>query len=252
MENITYDAGSGLNLPALKTDNDIWMDTPTIAELFGKTRPNISMHIKSILKEGELEADSVCKDFLQTASDGKRYNIKYYNIDMVLSVGFRVKSPQGTKYRQWAIGVLKAEIKQSNSYDNVEDEELFLEAALMRRANRLEIKRLNKKIKHLKPKAEGFDMVVNHSRNLTIDETSKCLGLSARSLWFKMRRKNMAFQNKRLPRQVYVNKGYFVVKDSFSYRYNNRDIYEPKTYVTGAGLGFLANQFGTKPNFNLA
>ena len=75
--------------------------------LFQTTKQNISLHINNIFKEGELQKISVVKDFLTTAADGKNYHTLYYNLDVIISVGYRVKSIRGTRFRQWANSVLK-------------------------------------------------------------------------------------------------------------------------------------------------
>jgi len=78
-----------------------------MAELFKTTRNNITLHIGNIFKEKELERKSVCKDSLLTAQDGKKYKTKLYNLDVIISVGYRVKSQRGTQFRIWANKILK-------------------------------------------------------------------------------------------------------------------------------------------------
>ena len=78
-----------------------------MAELFQTTRNNVTLHIGNIFKEGELEESSVRKESLLTASDGKRYRTKFYNLDVIISVGYRVKSQRGTQFRQWANKIIK-------------------------------------------------------------------------------------------------------------------------------------------------
>lgn len=78
-----------------------------MAELFQSTKQNISLHTNNIFKEKELEPDTVVKDSLTTTSDGKKYRTKYYSLDVIISVGYRVKSQRGTQFRQWANRVLK-------------------------------------------------------------------------------------------------------------------------------------------------
>ena len=78
-----------------------------MAELFGTSKQSISHHIINILKEKELDTNSVVKHYLTTASDGKIYRVDFYNLDVVISVGYRVKSIRGTQFRQWANKVLK-------------------------------------------------------------------------------------------------------------------------------------------------
>lgn len=83
-------------------DETVWLSQNSMASLFQTTKQNISLHLINIFKDNELAEDSVVKDFLTTAADGKKYSTKYYNLDAIISVGYRVKSPQGTKFRQWA------------------------------------------------------------------------------------------------------------------------------------------------------
>ena len=83
-----------------------------MADLFLTTKQNISLHVNNIFKEDELEKDSVVKESLTTATDGKNYKTKFYNLDVIISVGYRVKSKQGTRFRQWANKVLKEYIIQ--------------------------------------------------------------------------------------------------------------------------------------------
>jgi len=80
----------------------VWLNQIQMAELFQTTVPNVSMHIRNVFREGELEQDSVVKDFLTTAADGKSYRTKFYNLDVIISVGYRVKSHRGTQFRIWA------------------------------------------------------------------------------------------------------------------------------------------------------
>ncbi|MFH1859750.1 MAG: virulence RhuM family protein [bacterium] len=83
-------------------DDTVWLTQSALAELFQTTKQNISQHIKNIFDEGELQQKSVVKDFLTTAMDGKNYTTNYYNLDLIISVGYRVKSSIATAFRQWA------------------------------------------------------------------------------------------------------------------------------------------------------
>ena len=97
----------------VKVENDsVWLTQQQMAELFLTTKQNVSLHVNNIFKEDELERDSVVKDSLTTASDGKKYKTKFYNLDVIISVGYRVKSKRGTMFRQWANKVLKEYIIQ--------------------------------------------------------------------------------------------------------------------------------------------
>jgi hypothetical protein len=88
-------------------DETVWLSQKLMAELFGKDKRTISEHITNIFREGELIEDPVVRNFRTTASDGKLYSTKYYNLDVIISVGYRVKSLQGTKFRIWATQRLK-------------------------------------------------------------------------------------------------------------------------------------------------
>jgi len=92
----------------VKFENDtVWLTQQQMAELFGQTKQNISLHINNCFKEKELHTVSVVKESLTTAADGKRYKTKYYSLDVIISVGYRVKSIRGTQFRQWATQRLK-------------------------------------------------------------------------------------------------------------------------------------------------
>jgi virulence protein len=88
-------------------DGSVWMNQNQLAELFDTSVPNISMHITNILNEKELEGNSVIKNYLTTAVDGKNYEVIFYSLEMILAIGFRVRSKRGTQFRQWANRNLK-------------------------------------------------------------------------------------------------------------------------------------------------
>lgn len=105
---IIYNTQDGETAVSLMTkDGNVWMSQMQLAELFDTSIPNISMHIKSILEDKELSKDSVIKEYLTTASDSKKYNVTYYSLDMILAIGFRVRSKRGTQFRIWANQNLK-------------------------------------------------------------------------------------------------------------------------------------------------
>jgi hypothetical protein len=83
-------------------DGNVWLNQSQLAELFATSKPNVSMHISNILEDKELDENSVVKDFLTTAADGKSYTVRHYALPMILAVGFRVRSIRGTQFRQWA------------------------------------------------------------------------------------------------------------------------------------------------------
>ena len=88
-------------------NEDIWMSQDVMANLYDTTKQNISYHLNNIFKENELNKDSVVKDFLTTANDGKNYNVLHYNLDAIIAVGYRINSKKATEFRIWATKVLK-------------------------------------------------------------------------------------------------------------------------------------------------
>lgn len=106
---VIYNDGE-LELNVSVTKDTLWLTQKQIAELFKVTKQNISLHINRIFKDEELDENSVVKFFLTTAQDSKSYNTKHYNLDMIISIGYRVNSVTATKFRQWATSVLKSYI----------------------------------------------------------------------------------------------------------------------------------------------
>jgi len=103
---LIYRDGS-LNLQVRLDGQTVWLTQGAMAELFQTTKQNISLHVRNILDEGELRPDSVVKEYLTTAADGKQYRTLHYNLDLILAVGYRVRSPRGTQFRQWATAQLR-------------------------------------------------------------------------------------------------------------------------------------------------
>ena len=100
---ILYTSEDGRSSVALYArDGSVWLNQLQMAELFATSKPNISMHISSILKDKELDKNSVVKEYLTTASDGKKYKVIFYSLEMIMAVGFRVRSVRGVQFRQWA------------------------------------------------------------------------------------------------------------------------------------------------------
>lgn len=105
---IIYNTSDGKATVSLYAkDGNIWMNQNQLAELFDTSIPNISMHISNVFNDNELSVDSVIKDYLTTASDGKKYDVTFYALDMILAIGFRVRSKRGTQFRTWANQHLK-------------------------------------------------------------------------------------------------------------------------------------------------
>lgn len=99
-------------------DSSAWLTQAQMAELFQTSKANISMHLKNIFEEGELGEDSVVKYYLTTAADGKNYQVRHYNLEAILSVGYRVRSVRGTQFRQWATAQLHELLLKGFVLDN--------------------------------------------------------------------------------------------------------------------------------------
>lgn len=106
-EIILYQPDETVKLEVHMEDETVWLTQAQMVELFCSTKQNISLHINNIFKEKELVKDSVVKKSLTTASDGKKYQTNFYNLDVIISVGYRVKSVRGTQFRIWANSILK-------------------------------------------------------------------------------------------------------------------------------------------------
>jgi len=107
-EIIIYQTEDGRTKIQVRMENEtVWLTQSQMAELFQTTKQNISLHINNAFKERELEEISVVKEYLTTAADGKSYSTKHYNLDVIISVGYRVKSLRGTQFRRWALEVLR-------------------------------------------------------------------------------------------------------------------------------------------------
>jgi len=107
-EILIYQAEDGSAVTEVRLESEtLWLSLNQIAELFGRDKSVISRHLRNVFKEGELERNSVVAKNATTAADGKSYQVDYFNLDAILSVGYRVNSKQGTRFRQWATRVLK-------------------------------------------------------------------------------------------------------------------------------------------------
>ena len=124
-EVVLYQPDDEVKLEVRLEEETVWLTQAQMAELFQTSKQNISLHTSNIFKEKELSPDSVVKEYLTTATDGKKYRVKYYNLDVIISVGYRVKSIRGTQFRQWANQVLKEYLLKGYSFNqrlsNLED-----------------------------------------------------------------------------------------------------------------------------------
>ena len=118
-EIILYQTEDGLTKLNVKMRNEtVWLSLDQMAKLFGRDKSTISRHIKNIFTEGELVREAVVAKFATTAADGKTYQVDYYNLDVIISVGYRVKSQRGVQFRLWASRVLKEYLRKGFVMDD--------------------------------------------------------------------------------------------------------------------------------------
>lgn len=118
-ELVLFEAQDGsVKLNVTIAEETVWLTQAQMVQLFDVSKQNISLHINNCFREGELDKTSVVKESLTTASDGKKYRIKYYNLDVIISVGYRVKSKRGVEFRRWANSVLKEYIIKGYSVNH--------------------------------------------------------------------------------------------------------------------------------------
>ena len=118
-EMVIYTTADGLTKIETTFDGDtVWLSIDQMAELFQRDKSTISRHIKNIFLEGELQREAVVAKFATTASDGKIYQVDYYNLDVIISVGYRVKSQRGVQFRIWATGILKEYMRKGFALDD--------------------------------------------------------------------------------------------------------------------------------------
>jgi hypothetical protein len=110
---LLYQSPDGQIQLDVQLDHDtVWLTQAQMSELFETTKQNVSLHVRNLFKEQELDEKAVVKDSLTTAADGKAYRTNHYNLDVIISVGYRVKSKRGTSFRQWATQVLRQYLVQ--------------------------------------------------------------------------------------------------------------------------------------------
>ena len=168
-EIVLYQPNETIHLEVRMVHESVWLTQPQIAMLFGVQRPAITKHLRNIFKSGELDESSVSSILEHTASDGKTYQTQFYNLDAILSVGYRVNSINATKFRQWANKVLKEYLLKGYSINTH-----FL---------RLDIKRHNSQY----PAIPVHTLAQSHDRFLLIDNDVYHVGASIKDLgkrWF--------------------------------------------------------------------
>ncbi len=164
----TDDGSTKINLTA--REGTVWLNQEEIADLFDKSRSTITEHVQNVISEGELEENSVCRNFRRTAADGKNYNVAHYNLDMIMAIGFRVRSSRGVQFRRWANTVLKEYLikgfamnddllKQADKWD------YFDEWLARIRDIRASEKRFYQKVKDIYATAVDYDKNSEHAQD---------------------------------------------------------------------------------------
>ena len=139
----------GVKLEVNMKDDTVWLTQKQMSELFGKDRRTITRHIQNIYKDEELEENAVCSFFEHTATDGKKYKVQYYNLDMIISVGYRVNSKQGIAFRKWTTKILKDYMLKGYAVYRIRLEYLEKTIKLIDIANRIDEKLENNDAKEI-------------------------------------------------------------------------------------------------------
>ena len=175
----TQDGKAAVSLYA--KDGVVWMNQKQIAELFDTSIPNISMHISNILKDKELKANSVIKDYLTAAQDGKEYEVTFYALDMILSIGYRVRSKGGTQFRMWATQnlkqyMLKGFVMDDDRLKNPNERSDYFDELLERiRDIRASEKRFYQKVKDLFALSSDYDVTDKATQMFFAETQNKLL-----------------------------------------------------------------------------
>ncbi len=182
-EIVLYQPEGAVSLEVRLENETVWLTQQQMSELFQTTKQNISLHTGNIFKEKELDRDSVVKEFFTTANDGKSYRTKYYNLDVIISVGYRVKSQRGTQFRQWANKVLKEYMLKGYSINQKLDSlEKRIDNRL--REHDFEIQKLNTQVdffvRHSLPPVEGISYMATCD-----EETGDSKGFRSRTFVIK-------------------------------------------------------------------
>jgi len=165
---VIYQAKDGKTALEVKLQQEtVWLSQAQMCDLFDKNKRTISEHIRNIFKEGELSEHSVVRNFRTTAKDGKSYEINYYNLDVIISVGYRVKSQRGTQFRIWATNVLKKHLVDGYTLNekrlkSVEHKYRELQRSIMLLSNVVHLESISDETKGL------IQVITDYSRALDI------------------------------------------------------------------------------------
>lgn len=170
-ELILYQSDDGASHIQLRAaDGTIWLTQLEIAELFQTTKQNVSLHVKNIFADAELAPDSVVKESLTTAADNKSYKTQFYNLELILAIGYRVRSPRGSQFRRWANTVLKEYLVKGFAMDderlkNPDNRPDYFDEMLARiRDIRASEKRFYQKVRELFSLSSDYDKTDSSTR----------------------------------------------------------------------------------------
>jgi hypothetical protein len=179
---IIYNTSDGkVSVSLFARDGDVWMNQNQLAELFDTSKQNISLHIINILEENELNKNSVVKDYLTTASDGKKYNVTFYSLEMTLAIGFRVRSKRGTQFRKRANQnlreyMIKGFIMDDERLKNPDDRPDYFDEFLARiRDIRASEKRFYQKVRDLFSLSSDYDSTDKETQIFFAETQNKIL-----------------------------------------------------------------------------
>ena len=211
----------------------VWLTQQQMAALFDQTKQNVSLHISNCFKEGELIAESVVKESLTTAADGKKYRMKYYNLDVIISVGYRVKSKRGTQFRQWATKRLKDYLVDGYAINQKRLEERNLE------------------IKHLKEGISILHRAIEHQAQ-TLGDASNLAGLLEQfshglELLDDYDHETLDTAGKTSRRTVAVNKEqYLTLIEAMRTEFSSKVFGKPKDASFDSSISQIYQEFGGK------
>ncbi len=167
-------------------EETVWLAQDQLCELFGRERSVITKHINNVFKEGELERNSVCAKFARTGGDGKTYQTQHYNLDVIISVGYRVKSPQGVRFRQWATQTLKQHLIDGYTLNQqrLQQKGIEFEQALTLLSSTLSNQQLvtgmgSAVVAVINDYARSWSLLQAYDEQSLIDTTDKQLGMQA-------------------------------------------------------------------------
>ena len=176
-EIILYQPDNEVRLEVRLENETVWLSIEEMSQLFGRDISVIGKHIRNIFKEGELLKESVWAKFAYTASDSKTYQVDYYNLDVIISVGYRVKSLRGTQFRQWANKVLKEYLLKGYSMNQrLLQLERQADARFMEHDRRLDNidKKIDFFVRSSLPPVEGTSDSLSNLFPAGLDSTPKC------------------------------------------------------------------------------